>query len=299
MSSCPTPSFRLLDLPVEVAILILLCAATSSLSTYRSLALVSRGTKDMAYLECIPEIPIVLNTLFHVQSFYDFVTANSAVALQVRYLWIGTLVTPVSPDILFRAKAGVTDFLLAIIESCRNITKFACRPDVLKMLARESRAPILMTCKDLTLIENWDAWEEHISSPSVSQIFSRITHLRVQGRMTFDIPKSLFNSLTHLSFQSDSGSLKSLIDIDELQIGDMERYPTLRQVVLTMWSYEDIDTFMSQAYTADSRICIFRRPSEWREIDIWQDPVQRKRSIWERAMIQQDTWRERTRRRVA
>jgi hypothetical protein len=270
--SVSTPSspagFPFEDLPIEIATRILQEVASSSPSYCPSLVLVSRRIQDLVYHDCIPHLPIMLQDRKQVLSFYFLVTTRPQVAIRVQSLCIT------------HGHGNGEDLAkqVAIVNACVRLTNLMCTLNTLIAAMSTSRMLLHTQCRHLTLTLVFNSWA---TSDQIVPLLNQITHLRIVGLTTFEIPKFTLKCLTHLSFFFNFGDLPH---VNKMNLSDLDRFPVLDQIVLTVgfwrWSIIGKDAFRAEAFDIDHRLCIFHCPVNWDEGRIWKEGVLGLGGLW-------------------
>jgi hypothetical protein len=268
--STPSPLayFPFEDLPAEITIRILQEVVTSSPSFYPSLVLVSRKMQDLVYHDCLPRLPVMLKDRNQILSFHHLVTAHPHVAARIQSLCIAHGL----------GDSGDLAKQVTIVNACVRLTNLLCTLNTLIAAMSTSRMLLHTQCKYLTLTLVFNPWA---TSNHIVPLLDQITHLRIVGLTTFEIPKFTLRSLTHLSFFFNFGSLP---EMNRMNLSDSDCFPVLNQVVLTVgfwrWSTIGEDAFRAEAFEIDQRLCIFHCQVDWDECRIWKEGVLGSGGLW-------------------
>ncbi|KAH9480159.1 hypothetical protein JR316_0006756 [Psilocybe cubensis] len=261
-------SFRFLDLPPELALLVLAQCADWP-ETYQSLVRTSRYCQRLTFHACLPRTPIRLITPEQVGSFDTFLHARPKLAPLIQHMWM----TPLQEELL-----GTS---IAIVKKCKHLKSLASNAYIVQEAISLSPSGRIShrDCRDLTLLSTrTESWISLLNTPNGSAFFRRLTHLRLIGDR---IPQKLpLDSLTHLSYGS-SGSDMSQGDpaIGLRMLEERGMYPVLHTVILTKPRASAGGLRISRA-VAKKRVFIFELPMKRTELEIWCDNAS-NRGMWE------------------
>ncbi|KAG6839693.1 hypothetical protein C0991_012510 [Blastosporella zonata] len=261
-------SLRLEHLPVEL-LLEILSYTTTSAAVYRSLLLVSKPLNSLVKLNCLREVPVVLEGSAKLRSFDRFLSSTSKAHTYVRYLWI-------QGDGL--KSWGLVD---SIVTACSGVVSLSCTSRTLASLCA-SPAFSHRDCHELALIEPAHEWRSIIETTHGSQFCMKITHLRLQEGINPDFPKQYFTSLSHLAF-----SYGPFEDYLKRYSERLSGFCSLQLIVATTVAWRDgtPDPSTTQLMERDKRLAILQCRENWTELDAWKDRVRGGRSLWEQARV--------------
>ncbi|KAF8191688.1 hypothetical protein BJ912DRAFT_963257 [Pholiota molesta] len=266
-------AFRLLDLPPEVALLVLAHAADWP-STYASLVRASRRCQALTFRACLPRMPVRLISPEQVRSFDLLLRTRvqpQPLAGLVRYMWV----TPLQEASLAAA--------VGIVKKCTQLRALASNTHVVKEAvtlrgARVSHAE----CKDLTLLSTRaQAWAGLLGTAHGAAFFAQLTRLRLIGdRVPVHIP---LPNLTQLSYgtsgrDGDAGA-ENTPRIGLAMFDDREMYPALEMVIFTRPRGNAGGLRVSRP-VAKTRLFVLELPATNTELEIWCDSAHR-RGMWE------------------
>ncbi|KAF8158571.1 hypothetical protein B0H34DRAFT_709422 [Crassisporium funariophilum] len=264
-------SFRLLDLPPEISLLVLASCADWP-GTYLSLVLVSRQLQTLTFNACLPRTPVRLISAEQVHSFDRLLRAKPRLALLVRHLWV----TPLKEELLPTS--------IDIVKRCPNLKSIASNAYMIQqsITFRGTGASARLShreCKDLTLLStNTESWARLLSTPSICAFFAQISHLRLLSDRP--MPSSIpFPRLMHFSYSTLSASTSlptNKIGLDMLE--DRTAYPMLHTVVLT--KPRGSKGGLRIRREAKTRFFTFELPLVRTELELWCDSAN-QRGMWE------------------
>ncbi|KAF8969011.1 hypothetical protein BDZ97DRAFT_302383 [Flammula alnicola] len=259
-------SFRLLDLPPEISLVVLAHCADWP-STYLALVRVSERCQGLTFNACLPRMPVRLITPEQIRSFDCFLRARPKLASLVHYMWV----TPLKEDLL-----GTS---VGIVKKCSNLRSLASNAYIVQeSITFRGTQLSHVDCKDLTLLSTrTQAWTSLLSTSNGAAFFRQLTHLRLIGdRVPSNIP---LPNLTHLSYGTSGRDLsENDASIGLLMLDDQEAYPSLHTVIVT--KPRSAGGLRISRPVAKKRLFIFELPLKNTELEIWCDNAS-QRGMWE------------------
>ncbi|KAJ7600848.1 hypothetical protein C8J56DRAFT_19650 [Mycena floridula] len=168
-------SFPLTSLPLELVLEILKLSSSTSQSNYRSLVLTSRNMRDLVRIDCLQNVPVIIDSTTQILPFTNFIMSHPKVMTSIRYLWI----IPVdnSPN-----APSLHKFSSIIIQLCPNIISLACHPDsLLGSLSFASARRPLSLCSELTLAIDKPCPQQEPGNPQIASFCQLVERLHLIG----------------------------------------------------------------------------------------------------------------------
>ncbi|KAJ6619552.1 hypothetical protein B0H10DRAFT_2026228 [Mycena sp. CBHHK59/15] len=275
------PPFPFSDLPVELALHILLYAAGCSQGTYRSLLLTKKRISDLARIETLSRVPIILTSEAQFTAFQFYLTQRPEVIPHIHYLWT------ISPG----SVRGIFHTAIFIINTCTSIRSLACHPHILLgsiCAARATESLRHTQCVDLTMIEFRVAWS-HVMTRSGATFFHQLDRLHFIGALnqvlwatSAVIPK--LDNLTRASI-----AMGSHRNITKSLFAQVVESPKLQQVVITTHLHGDGQQALAdEAQDIDHRFSVMHRRRRWKETKFWHESLQDRDRFWKQAKEEKD-----------
>ncbi|KAF6761756.1 hypothetical protein DFP72DRAFT_958741 [Ephemerocybe angulata] len=207
VSPCRVHMNNAVDLPLEIIIQIATIAASSSQEAYCNFSLVSKDMRLIIEKQCLPKLPIRLESTAKIVAFHTLLVARPELAPRIRYLWVRGARSRQRPRQGYSEPTAATwrEFKasafeqLYIINSCTKLVSLACSFPVMFLCFRFTRDIFFKhdQLKELTLFENWNLWTCFGLEPPVDgpHLFLQLTHLTILDGVAPHFPTRLFPSL--------------------------------------------------------------------------------------------------------
>ncbi|KAJ7269698.1 hypothetical protein C8J57DRAFT_1322849 [Mycena rebaudengoi] len=257
------------ELPVELALPILVYAAACSQGTYRSLLLTNKRIHDLVRIEALSSVPVILWKETQMQAFKFYLEQRPEVIPHIHYLWV---ITPIVHYSL--THYSLTPLCVSILNTCTEIRALACQPDIL--LDSICAAPTLLHthCVDLTLMEFRVAWTSFMERSSCGAAFFH--------QIEPVVPK--LNNLRRLSL-----ALGLHKHFNPAVFARVLTSPKLQQAVITTRLHgQDQQRLADAARKVDPRMSVMHRRKRWTETKLWHEVSQDKDRFWLQAMKEKD-----------
>ncbi|KAJ7269692.1 hypothetical protein C8J57DRAFT_1322780 [Mycena rebaudengoi] len=269
------------ELPVELALPILIYAAACSQGTYRSLLLTNKRIHDLVRIEALSSVPVILWKETQMKAFKFYLEQRPEVIPHIHYLWaIASSIIPYS----------FTPLCVSILNICTEIRALACQPDIL--LRSICAAPTLLHthCVDLTLMEFRVAWTSFMERSSCgAAFFHQIERMHCIGPLdqslwaTWAVVPKLDN-LRRLSV-----ALGLHKHFNPAVFARVLTSPKLQQAVITTRLHgQDQQRLADAAREVDSRMSVMHRRKRWTETKLWHEVSQDKDRFWLQATKEKD-----------
>ncbi|KAJ4491607.1 hypothetical protein C8J55DRAFT_504618 [Lentinula edodes] len=278
-------SFRLCDLPIEVALNILCIAGSQSQSTYLSLLLTCRATYKLVRDECIPFLPIRITRKNQVPPFVMWLQKNPTLALRVKHIWL----LPNTSSAHFRGDAAV----LFCINCCPNLISLACGARELRSWDDMHTSPgphqAPFTCvfqhrflKHLTVMEDC-IW----SLRQGSQLLDQIETLHIIGCRSSQVQfpcsaplQSRYPNLIEASFSLPNGVAPNT---EAFLSGHFMQSPKMKKVAFITRNKPGPSSVLSSSTLTSllgPRCLLLYRQKRWTEMKMWQERSVDMGCIW-------------------
>ncbi|KAJ7065901.1 hypothetical protein B0H15DRAFT_1028093 [Mycena belliarum] len=271
------PSYRpfpFSNLPVELALPILIYATGCSQSTYRSLLLTNKRISDLIRIEhMLSVVSVILNSPHQMEAFLSYITQHPEVIPDIRALWT------ISPGSVRR----IIPTCVSIINLCTDIRSLACHPEVL-IQSICSQPFKHKRCISFTMIEFRVTWHTLMSTDEGAQFFNQLEHLHFIGALDQNlwaqwaaIPK--LKNLTRASI-----AMGSHRTVTPQLFEQVIQSPKLKQVVITTRLHGDEQQMLADATLAiDDRFSVMHRRRRWKETNLWHESLLDQNRFWNQA----------------
>ncbi|KAJ3877191.1 hypothetical protein F5051DRAFT_440820 [Lentinula edodes] len=264
-------SFRLCDLPIELALNILCLAGSQSQSTYLSLLLTCRATYKLVRDECVPFLPIRITQKNQVPLFVMWLQKNPTLALRVKHIWL----LPNTSGVLF------------CINCCPNLISLACGARELQLWDALHTSPgphhfQHRFLKHLTVMEDC-IW----SLRQGSQLLDQIETLHIIGCRSSQVQfpcsaplQSRYPNLIEASFSLPNGVAPNT---EAFLSGHFMQSPKMRQVVFITRTKPGSSSVLSSSMLTSllgPRCLLLYRQKRWTEMKMWKERSVDMGCIW-------------------
>ncbi|KAJ7289175.1 hypothetical protein C8J57DRAFT_1276926 [Mycena rebaudengoi] len=288
-------AFPFEELPVELALEILLLAASHSKGTYRSVLLTSLRILNLACIETLSAVPVILTTEFQMTAFKAYLDEHPEAIPHIRALWI------IGHDNTYSCTHQIA---ISIVHTCTSIRSLGCRDGILWESVYAARPLRHTQCVDLTVVgyvnPDYSALNRVLNEfPSSAAFLNQLQHLHLiepdQWDSIFWLPLKILpelKNLTHLSIATRTDILIRTpqwpLDLEALRT-QVVKAPRLQQVVLTTRLHgEELEKICKEARRIDACFVVVHRPRRWKESRVWQQSLQDRQKFWTRAAVEED-----------
>ncbi|KAJ7269697.1 hypothetical protein C8J57DRAFT_319021 [Mycena rebaudengoi] len=265
------------ELPVELALPILVYAAACSQGTYRSLLLTNKRTHDLMRIEALSHVSVILWKETQLKAFKFYLWQCPEVIPHIHYLWATVPII----------NSSLTRLCVSILNTCTEIRALACQPATLR--GSICAAPTLLHthCVDLTLMEIHVEWASLMWHSSGVAFFHQIERMHCIDPLDLSATWAVFPKFNNLKRLSVALGLHK--GFNPAVFAPVLTSPQLQQVVITTRLHgQDQQRLTDAVREVDPRMSVMHRRKRWTETKLWHEASQDKDRFWLQATKEKD-----------